>query len=71
MTELEAKNIISNEIKKTILSFDIDVIGRDFRDRCSEYIAQIVVIVKDEMITEQTISDLKNKLINKYFSQKR
>ena len=64
MTELEAINILETEIKKTVTSFKIDVIARDYGDRCSEYTATIVAIVKDDLISTQTLKDIRDRLMN-------
>lgn len=63
MTEANAISIIKTEVAKTISSFDIDVISRNF-EKCSEYIATIVVIFKDDSIQPQTFIDLRDKLMN-------
>jgi len=63
MTENEAKNIISTEIKKTIQSFTIDVISRDFIG-CTKYTAKIVSIFKDDEITSKTLKDITDKFVD-------
>lgn len=63
MTELEAINYIKVEVDKSINGAVIDVISRRY-DGMSIYSATIVVIVKDDSISPQTLLDLYEKIKN-------
>jgi len=63
MTEIEAKSIIETEVKKSVNSFNIDVVSRVFIG-CTKYQADIVVILKDDVITHQTLKDLTDYIMN-------
>jgi|GEM_PF-4143511 len=63
MTESEAISIIETEILKTIPSFKTNIVSRDFHS-FSEYTATIAIILKEDVLTKQTLLDLYTKLKN-------
>ena len=63
MTEEHAISIIETELKKTISSVKIDIIKRNFTE-CSEYIAVIVAIFKDDAVLQQTFTDLRDRFMS-------
>lgn len=63
MTEIEAINIIDAEISKTVSGHKVVVVTRKY-DGMSIYVASIAVIMKDNVITPQTLVDMYNKIKN-------
>lgn len=60
MTESSVISLLNEEIEKTLKGHKIEVIQRDTQDRCSGYIATIVVIAKE--ILPKTIFDIQKRL---------
>ena len=64
MTELEAIEIIRVEVEKSLDSFDIVVVSRQYNGRMSIYDAKIAVVAQAGLIKPQTLVDLYEKIKN-------